>query len=720
MLKLKHIVLLVLSVVATKASYTQTLNPGDIAFIGFAGDSPMAIAFVNTADIPANTSISFTDNKWNGSALLENEQTVVWTSPDTLLPIGSIVILQDNGDSMDLIGAGSSVGRLHHSLGQGEQILAYVGSAENPAFIAGISNSTWRPFCDNVPWTQYGTCLPEPLVNGETAFAFLTVTNINIDNGFLNISPLQVTGPDIIDIIYNPNYWTLDNAFLASPVNWPDWSGGSTQPFASEINFEIPEGQIIEGGSLATITLLVEQPQPTPQTVEIDILEFPGITPQDFATNPPVTNGTISLTIPANATSISFNVQALSDGLTELNENVTFLIGSVSGGLIAGEEDSYSLTILSTEQDFPIIEFLQDTLIITEGGNGVDLFMGIAPTTQSAYNVVINANSGAGVLNDFFTTPTQFSGQLLLQTVPGDDSLSFLVTAFDDINIEADEFINFTIVQVSNGLQIGNQSSIVVVIKDNDNIPVFTPPALFINEIQANNTDFPDANNELDDWVELYNAESFDVNIAGYSITNSIEDPERFIFPNISSQMVVPAGGYKIIWADQNTIQGPLHLNFKLNTNGGFLALFGPDQIFVDGLEYPETDTITNWGRFPDGGENWGDIYFPTPGESNTDSIPEDDTSVESIIDFSTQFSLHPNPSNGAFSLVHLRNSIHENVEFEITDVSGKICTVSCEAINPGKYWRFNTSELPNGIYFLKIRTASGFGTMKLIHLTQD
>jgi len=67
---------------------------------------------------------------------LNNEQTVVWTSPDTALPVGTIFRLQDNGSGMTVTGPGTATGRIWYSLGQGEQILAYTGTEAQPSFIA--------------------------------------------------------------------------------------------------------------------------------------------------------------------------------------------------------------------------------------------------------------------------------------------------------------------------------------------------------------------------------------------------------------------------------------------------------------------------------------------------------------------------------------------------------------------------------------------------------
>ena len=87
----------------------QILQPGAIAFVALQTDNPAAFAFVNLVEIEPGTSISFTDNKWGFNHLVLSEQTVVWTSPDTALPIGTVVRLRDNGSpnmarSRDLCG----------------------------------------------------------------------------------------------------------------------------------------------------------------------------------------------------------------------------------------------------------------------------------------------------------------------------------------------------------------------------------------------------------------------------------------------------------------------------------------------------------------------------------------------------------------------------------------------------------------------------------------
>jgi len=715
-MKLKFTIALLFATLC-KSSFAQALIPGAVAFIGFQSDQPITFAFVNLVEIEPNTSISFTDNKWGFDHLVLSEQTVVWTSPDTALPIGTIVTLRDNGSpNMQVIGAGSTQGRLYIMGGQGDQILAYTGPESDPSFIAGISNSNWQTLCDSLPFFQFRTCLPEPLENGLTAVSFTSSQSFNVDNGYLSITPLIVTGLENLSIINNANYWYLDNAEQAIYENWPDWSQGSTQPFASTIEFSQANYQITEGGSQAVITLNLSAPQFAPQTVVLEVLNFPGITSSDYATSPEITNGTISLNVPANTLNVSFSVQALIDGVAEDLENITFSIASVSGGLAIGQNDAAALSIVSTEENFSQINFTSDTLFIDEGGSSLIVPMSISPASSQIYSVILTAFNGSGIQTDYFTTPSDFSGQLLLQTTANNGNLSFNVSTYNDFQIEADEIVRFTITTVSSGLQIGTSSTVVVVIRDNDNTPTVYYPELFINEICSVNSNFPDDNGQLDDWIEVYNADTGTVVMSGYKFTNNLNNPTLFSIPAVSAQTTIPAQGFKLFWADQNTTQGPLHLNFTLNQNaGGLVALFAPDaETIIDQVAYPPMNAGESYGRIPDGGSDLRKLFVTTPGAPNLDSIPA--LFVNGFENADGSLSIFPNPASNILNVVKVGKPMKGDIAFTIHDVLGKPVPCPTPDIGkPGKSWTINTSGLSSGLYFLMLKSGSESHVIRFI-----
>lgn len=679
----------------------QALQPGAIAFIALQTDNPAAFAFVNLVEIQPGTEISFTDNKWGFNHLVLSEQTVVWTSPDTLLPIGTIVRLRDDGsDNMAVEGPGTTQGRLYIMSGAADQVLAYVGPQEEPSFIAGISSTNWRDECDSLLFFQFRTCLPAPLVNGLTAIAFTNTQSFAVDNGYFAITPFAPSGTDMLSIINNINYWFLSNGESAQYENWPDWNSGTTLPFASSISFNQENYTITEGGSLADITLSLSAAQFTPQTAVINVLQFPGITEGDFQCNPAVVAGNITLQIPANTTELSFSVQALLDGIGELDENITFSIGALSGGLSLGEITSTLLTIVSTEQNLPQVSFSTDTVWVTEGGLPATVNLNLSPALPAAINVIVTAVNGPGIQTDYFTTPTAFNNQLLLLSTPNSSTLGFSVTPFNDFQIEADEIITFTITTVVNGVQIGNQSSVTVVIRDDDNAPIVYIPEVFINELCAINLNYPDENGQLDDWIELYNADTATVNLSGYSITNNPNNPQLFVFPPVSSQVTMPPGSFKVLWADQNTVQGPLHLNFTLSeSTPGYLALYYSDgETLMDAINYTPVAAGSSFGRYLDGSGNWKQLFWPTPGAPNSDSIP----SFLPEAAESQNVSVFPNPSTDLVQVVWKGAKTTSPIRFEWMDVSGRKVDLQPEPLVAGKSWAFRPDGSP-GLYFLLI-----------------
>lgn len=89
------------------------------------------------------------------------------------------------------------------------------------------------------------------------------------------------------------------------------------------------------------------------------------------------------------------------------------------------------------------------------------------------------------------------------------------------------------------------------------------PENLYLNEICASNQSTLDENGESSDWIELYNGSDKDVDIAGVTIVNETK-AVRCTIPS-DDTIMVPAFGYRLLWADKNPELGPLHLNFKLS-----------------------------------------------------------------------------------------------------------------------------------------------------------
>lgn len=151
-------------------------------------------------------------------------------------------------------------------------------------------------------------------------------------------------------------------------------------------------------------------------------------------------------------------------------------------------------------------------------------------------------------------------------------------------------------------------------------------PTLFINELMSSNSStITDPNGEFDDWIEIYNPNDVDVDLAGWFITDDLANLTKYQFDPEGNDAVVPANGWLIIWADNQSAQGNLHTNFALSASGEAAALVGPDGVTVlDQIEFGPLGADISYGRETDGGLPWVQFTSPTPGASNnTASVAE-------------------------------------------------------------------------------------------------
>jgi hypothetical protein len=141
-----------------------------------------------------------------------------------------------------------------------------------------------------------------------------------------------------------------------------------------------------------------------------------------------------------------------------------------------------------------------------------------------------------------------------------------------------------------------------------------------LNEFLArNDKGITDVDGKTSDWVELYNPGDGPMAMAGWALTDDVEDPQQWVFPDVS----IPAGGYLVVFAsgkDRREPAGELHTNFKLSGGGDSLALTDPDGVIVQDLGQPypfQLDDIST------GTHIWPGVYYldpPTPGEANSTS----------------------------------------------------------------------------------------------------
>lgn len=219
-----------------------TLVAGDLAIVGYLGNGTATgidqFSFVLLRDISTNTVINFTENAWlrttsTVGSWRTGEGTVTWTSQSNLSAGTEVTIIFDTtilttsrfqGSN---ITAGTVTGTSFALSANGDQIIAYQGSAAAPIFITALHMNvytgqvTGEPTTNTTDWdgaysTANSSGLPTGLTNGVNAIWIGTQGDINSerDNMRLTCGILDLsTVAKIKNIVFNKaNYTLSDNA----------------------------------------------------------------------------------------------------------------------------------------------------------------------------------------------------------------------------------------------------------------------------------------------------------------------------------------------------------------------------------------------------------------------------------------------------------------------------------------------------------------------------
>lgn len=214
-------------------------------------------------------------------------------------------------------------------------------------------------------------------------------------------------------------------------------------------------------------------------------------------------------------------------------------------------------------------------------------------------------------------------------------------------------------------------------------------PDLLINEFMADNQSIiMDEYGGFDDWIELYNAGDSPVDLAGKYFTDDLDQPDKFQIAGLSPQLTtISAGGFLLLWADNEPEQGVLHLGFKLSMEMEQIGLYMTDGITViDTLSFGEQSADHSYGRYPDGDTSWTSAVIPTPGYSNM---------LTGLGGVSNMISIYPNPTN-EYIYWNLSNTTDRILNLKVYNLHGMLLQTQNGVHTSG---RLNVRKLPDGVY---------------------
>lgn len=231
-----------------------------------------------------------------------------------------------------------------------------------------------------------------------------------------------------------------------------------------------------------------------------------------------------------------------------------------------------------------------------------------------------------------------------------------------------------------------------------------------INELVASNDStsmINDEYGEYDDWVELYNMESYELDLGGYFISDDFEHKDKWEIPEGT---LIKGNGYLIIWLDkdENNMQKPLHTNFKLEKEGEELALTQPNMVTVDSVRFGRQTTNVSLARSPDGTGSFKQRR-PTFKANNDIAGKVSDNPVD------LGFKLYPNPTMGTTSIEFKEYLSVSRLTLSVVNVVGRVLKTESHDNFAGTRVVLSTKDLKDGFYFLEVKSPKQKRTQRLV-----
>ena len=134
--------------------------------------------------------------------------------------------------------------------------------------------------------------------------------------------------------------------------------------------------------------------------------------------------------------------------------------------------------------------------------------------------------------------------------------------------------------------------------------------SLIINEFLTNNgSTIQDEDGDFSDWIELYNTTNSTVNLLNYSLSDDINNLNKWVFPEIT---LLPHSYLLVFASNKNRLDTTeLHTNFKISSSGEELYLSNNNGAIVDQTNSVYLSTDESYGRIPDGDTSWSVINNP-------------------------------------------------------------------------------------------------------------
>ncbi|MCO5230719.1 MAG: lamin tail domain-containing protein [Chitinophagales bacterium] len=335
----------------------------------------------------------------------------------------------------------------------------------------------------------------------------------------------------------------------------------------------------------------------------------------------------------------------------------------------------------------PEIRFESLSTYAFEGATKVKIAMTLLnPNSNTSSITLAIDNASSATLGSDYTSSTNFPAniQFPTNTVKKEVEIQIL----DDTKREGLEVAIFNLINPTNAI-IGGQGYFNLNILDND----AAITQVCINELSASNNSLSgikDENGDADDWIELKNGSDSPITLAGYFVTDNLDNLTKHQLPFEDVEAItIPANGYLILWADNEPDQGSNHLSFALSSSGEQFALVMPDgKTIIDDISFSAISTNQSYGRAEDCKDSWKIFETPTFKANNKPTSVIYQTNKSPIV-------IYPNPNQG--DILYLT----EPIDYFIYNQIGILLK------SGQKEQQIDIQSLPNGLYIISTKEGS-------------
>jgi hypothetical protein len=137
-----------------------------------------------------------------------------------------------------------------------------------------------------------------------------------------------------------------------------------------------------------------------------------------------------------------------------------------------------------------------------------------------------------------------------------------------------------------------------------------------LNEFLASNHSLTNADGSTSDWLELFNPSTNLVSLADFSLSDDPNAPRKFVF---APGATVSAGGFLLVYCNNNLPPATNNTGFSLNASGGSIFFFNSLASgggLIDAITFALQTPDFSLGRLPNGSGSWN-LNIPTPAALN-------------------------------------------------------------------------------------------------------